>query len=332
MSEFRQDIITKEWVLIAPSRAGRPQEFNKDLPLPEPSVELNPSCIFCPGNEKQTPNQIVQYPRTGDWRVRMVPNKFGLLELGKGEPSKNFYVSLPGIGSHDVVITRYHNQPMALQSVELINEVLEVYSNRVTEMESQESVKYVHIIQNHGKLAGASLQHPHSQIFSMPFVGPHVQEEIRGSAYHHDIFDACIYCSIISHEISLKKRVVIETENFLAICPFESKMPYQIRILSKRHEARFNHMTAAERQELAAVLKSVLAKIYVKLGNPAYNYYIHTLPFSRSQNLSYNEKAYHWHLVIMPRINIWAGLELGTEIYVNTVPPEQAAEFLRGHE
>ena len=88
-------------------------------------------------------------------------------------------------------------------------------------------------------------------------------------------------------------------------------------------------MTEAQRLELAEVLKTALSKIYRRLNDPAYNYYIHTMPFSRSQHVHHNEKAYHWHLVIMPRINVWAGLELGTEIYVNVVPPEQAAEELR---
>ncbi|MBI4053822.1 MAG: galactose-1-phosphate uridylyltransferase [Candidatus Doudnabacteria bacterium] len=330
MSEFRQDIVTKEWVLVAPSRSPRPQEFKKDAATPESLPERAPACIFCPGNEKTTPAPLAQYPKTGEWQIRVVPNKFGLLELAESPPQRDFYVRLPGIGSHEVLITRYHNQPVALQSVALIDQVLAAYTERINELSTYEAVRYVHIIQNHGKLGGASLIHPHSQIIAMPFPGPHLQEELRGANHHYDIFDHCIYCEIILHEKKEQVRVVFETERFLAACPFESKMPYQVRIMPKRHEARFNRITVEERGELAAVMKAVLTKIYHRLGNPAYNYYFHTLPFSRSTNVASNENAYHWHLVIMPRINIWAGLELGTEVYVNVVPPEQAAEFLRG--
>ena len=330
MSEFRQDLVTKEWVLIAPSRRGRPHEFPRSPAVSENLPVVLNTCVFCPGNESKTPEEILRNPRSGDWKIRVVPNKFSVLELDSPKRFRNFYTSLPGIGSHEVLITRAHNEPTVLQSEELIDDVLLTYKERILALEKHPAVKYVHVIQNYGKLAGASLVHPHSQIFAMPFVGPHVQEEIKGSSSHYNIFDKCIYCEIVDHEIANKKRVVLETEKFVAICPYESKMPYQMRILPKIHNARFEHITDEDRRELASVLKNVLSKIYYKLGNPAYNYYIHTMPFSRSPNVLHNENAYHWHLVIMPRINIWAGLELGTEIYVNTIPPEQAAEYLRG--
>ena len=329
MSEFRQDIVTKEWVLVAPRRGRRPHDFRREAASPENLPERNPTCVFCPGNENLTPPEIASYPKGKDWKIRVVPNKFGLLELEQGQTVRNFYVRLPGIGSHEVVITRAHNQITALQSVELINSVLGVYIDRINELGKHESVQYIHIIQNHGKLAGASLIHPHSQIFAMPFLGPHIQEELNGSYNHYHLFDQCIYCEMISYELGKKVRVVEETEHFVVLCPFESKMPYQMRILPKRHEAAFNRITKEERLELAAVLKSVLSKLYYKLGNPAYNYYIHTQPFTKSRNVANTDKSFHWHLVILPRINIWAGLELGTEIYVNIVAPEQAAEFLR---
>lgn len=329
MSEFRQDIVTKEWVLVAPNRAGRPLEFRRDTSRTERLPEISRHCVFCPGNEKGTPAELARYPQKGDWLVRVIPNKFGLLELGTGEPQHNFYVQLPGIGSHEVVITRFHNQPAALQSAELLDLVLQVYIDRLRELAQHESVRYVHIIQNEGKLAGASLIHPHSQIFAMPFLGPHIQEEVRGTHQYYHLFDRCLYCEMIAHEQKAKIRIVQETDHFLITCPFESKMPYQMRIMPKRHEANFYHITEEERKGLAAVIKNVLSKLYFKLGNPAYNYYIHTMPFRRSRNIVHNESAYHWHLVIMPRVNVWAGLELGTEIYVNVVPPEQAAAELR---
>jgi UDPglucose--hexose-1-phosphate uridylyltransferase len=331
MSEFRQDIVTKEWVLIAPARTARPNEFKKEPATPDNLPELVPTCFFCPGNEDKTPPQITQFPKnTKEWLVRVVPNKFSLLDLHHSQKSRgNFYVRLPGIGSHEVVVTRLHNLPTALQPVELIDATLQVFTERLVELSHNPAVRYVHIIQNHGKLGGASMIHPHSQIFAMPFPGPHVAEELRGCHYHFNLFDRCIYCDLIEHELSEKRRVVFETENFLAVCPFESKMPYQMRVLPKQHQAHFYEITAEQRRELAEVLKTVLGRLYRKLGNPAYNYYIHTMPFSRSKYVHHNEQAYHWHLVIMPRINIWAGLELGTEIYVNVVPPEAAAEYLR---
>lgn len=331
MSEFRQDIVTKEWVLIAPNRSGRPHDFKRELATPEGLPEFLDSCVFCPGNEKQTPEEICRIPKSGnDWKVRVVPNKFGVLQLDGGTPQHNFYIRQPGIGSHEIVITKFHNQPTALQPVELIENTIEAYIERINALSKFDAVKYVHIIQNHGKLAGASLIHPHSQIFAMPFLGPHVAAELRGAGNYYSLFDKSIYDDILQHELSVKKRIVLETDRFVVFCPFESKMPYQMRIVPKKQEAKFENIETDDKRELAVVLKSALLKLYNKLGNPSYNYYIHTMPFKRSKNVYRDERAYRWHLVILPRINIWAGLELGTEIYVNVVPPEHAAEYLRG--
>jgi len=329
MSEFRQDIVTKEWVLIAPKRSGRPHEFPREEATPSFLPEVLDTCPFCPGNEKDTPKELMQSPDSAKWQVRVVPNKFGVLELDHGKPQRNFYVRQPGTGSHEVVITRPHNLPTALQPVELIDLTLSAYIERIAELEKHEAVQYVHVVQNHGKLAGASIVHPHSQIFAMPFLGPHVAAELRGAQNYFHIFDNCIYDDILRHELKNKTRIVAETEKFVVFCPFESKMPYQMRIMPKNQQARFDKIDASERKELAIVLKDSLHRLYAKLGNPSYNFYIHTMPFTRSQNVSRDERAYRWHIVILPRINIWAGLELGTEIYVNTVEPEHAAEYLR---
>jgi len=333
MSEFRQDIVTKEWVLIAPSRSGRPYEFKKKPAHSEKLPEVSPSCVFCPGNEKQTPAEILRYPEKGDWKIRVVPNKFGVLELdGAPDTHRNFYVTLPGTGSHEVLITRKHNEPTSMQSVGEIDLSLMIMQQRIDELGRHPGVKYVHVIQNSGQLAGASLVHPHSQIFAMPFLGPHIAEEIKGASSHYHIFDKCVYCQIIQHEIAEKVRIVFETENYVVLCPFESKMPFQMRILPKNHQARFHTINSTHRKELAAVLKNALTRLYTKIGDPSYNFYIHTLPFYKGTNQAVPEEAYHWHLVILPRVNIWAGLELGTEIYVNVMPPEKAAEYLRGEE
>jgi UDPglucose--hexose-1-phosphate uridylyltransferase len=332
MSEFRQDIVTKEWVLIAPSRSGRPDEFKKEPATSQNLPEVVLGCVFCPGGEAQSPAEIYRWPEKGDWQIRLVPNKYGLLEDVEGKAQKNFYVRLPGMGAHEVMITRGHNQPTALQSVQLIEEQLRIYAERIKEFSANQAIKYVHIIQNYGRQGGASLVHPHSQIIAMPFLGPHIQEEIRGSYHHYDLFEQCIYCEMIRHELKVQSRIITETEHFVVMCPFESKLPYQIRIMPKKHRADFSQISAQERGELAAVLKRTLLTLCDKLNNPSYNFYIHTAPFRRSSLATSYEPSYHWHLVILPRINIWAGLELGTEVYVNVMPPEQAADYLRSDE
>ena len=60
------------------------------------------------------------------------------------------------------------------------------------------------------------------------------------------------------------------------------------------------------------------------LGDPAYNFMIHTSPAG-----SREPESYHWHIEIIPHLTSVAGFELGTGFYVNPTPPEKAAEILR---
>lgn len=242
---------------------------------------------------------------------------------------EDFYMSRPGIGDHEVVISRPHNQPVARQDINLIDLTLQVYIDRINDLKVHEEVRYVHLIQNHGMQAGASVVHPHSQIFAIPFLPERIQDELRGTRNYFGENGACVYCEMILHELRIGERVVIDSQDFLVIAPYASKMPFELQILPKTHRPSFHEITITERKALAHVLKEVFSRLYERMRNPAYNFYFHTVPFGGSiESKTHDDrKSYHWHLVILPRVNIWAGFELGTEVYVNVVPPEMAAKF-----
>ena len=157
MSEFRQDHINKNWVLIAERRTSRPQDFEQLPATPAGLPEVAPKCAFCPGHEKETPAEISRYPKKGDWSIRVVTNKYEAVGHVLGKRHEDFYVSRPGIGDHEIVIARYHNRPTALQDEALIDLTLQTYIDRVNDLKDHEEVRYIHIIQNHGQQAGASL-------------------------------------------------------------------------------------------------------------------------------------------------------------------------------
>lgn len=329
MSEFRQDSISKNWVLIAETRGKRPDDFKQLPATPEGLPDVSPSCVFCPGQERQTPGEIVRYPDKKQWLVRVIPNKYEAVGHVLGKRLEDFYVSRPGIGDHEVVITRLHNQSTALQEISLIDLTLQVYIDRINELRDHEEIRYVHIIQNHGHQAGGSMIHPHSQIFGIPFMPERIQEELAGTRSYFDIHGACAYCEMILYELRAQERVVLDTPDFLVSTPYASKMPFILHVLPKTHRASFQDITISERKELAAVMKTVFSRLYERMKNPAYNYYIHTLPFGGTgltKSID-DSKSYHWHMVVMPRVNVWAGFELGTDVYVNPMPPEKAAKF-----
>ena len=147
---------------------------------------------------------------------------------------------------------------------------------------------------------------------------------MRGSEVIYKYRYICIFCDMVRQEISTGTRIVIEDDNFIAFEPFAPRFPFETWILPKKHEAHFENTQKIEIEELATVLKSTLAKIETALDSPPYNYILHTSPFN-SGELEY----YHWHIEIMPRLTRVAGFEWGTGYYINSVPPESAAEYLR---
>jgi len=329
LSEFRQDIVSEHWVLFAPNRAKRPEDFkytpNEDLST-KPLVDHE--CVFCPGNEAYN-LETHAYPKGKDWQVRVVLNKYEALGHEGGRQRSDFYSVREGIGDHEVIITRPHNVIPAFFTDELMELNLRVYQSRMRQLSEHSEVEYVHIFQNYGRDGAASMIHPHSQIFATPFVPEHIHDEVTGSYVYFQQHGACIYCEMILREMQDKIRIVYDDADFLVFAPFAARVPYALRIIPKKHRASFIDMTDSERRSLAKVLKLVLRKLFYKLKNPPYNYYIHSVPVTHSLLTRYDERSYHWHLEILPRLTIWGGFELGSDVYVNTVMPEVSADLLR---
>lgn len=329
MSEFRQDIVSQHWVLFAPNRASRPEDFKRPAPVDPKTIPAHDkSCPFCPGNESLN-LEVYSHPKGSDWKIRVIQNKFEALGHTGGRTRSDFYLVREGIGDHEVVITRPHNILTAFLPDDLMDLNLKVYQERMRALSNHPEVEYVHVLQNHGKEGAASLAHPHSQIFATPFVPPHLHDEVTGSFEYFRQTGACVYCEMILKELSDKERLVLDHKDFLVFAPFAARVPYALRIIPKRHQASFMDMTVVERHSLGQVLKYILQKLYHKLSDPPYNYYIHTLPVTHSLMTRYDERSYHWHLEILPRLNVWGGFELGSDVYVNTVLPEKSADVLR---
>jgi UDPglucose--hexose-1-phosphate uridylyltransferase len=333
MSEFRQNPISKQWVLISPNRGKRPEEF-KTHSVMHGLPELDPNCVFCPGNEDKNPDlceNVCRIPDNNDWQVRVIANKYPVLEQAQGaKPHNDFYTSRAGYGDHEVIITRKHNEPVALQSISQVELSLHAFTDRINTMGKDEKIGYVEVFHNHGRDAGASLVHPHYQIISTPFVPPHLHSELSGCFHYFDVHRTCVYCDIIKEELKDRDRLVYESEHFVVVSPYASRKPFEMWILPKKHGARFENISLSEIKHLSFVLKATLGQLYTKLSDPPLNFYIHSMPFARSHHLTQEENSFHWHLIIFPRLTIWAGFEYSTGIPVNPVAPEEAASFLRG--
>jgi len=334
MSEIRQDITTNEWVIIATDRAKRPHDFVKPAkPLPP---EFDPKCPFCPGNESQTPPEVLGYRQGGPanspgWWIRVIPNRFAALSpreasaTPKREVENGLFRKMDGIGKHEVLIeTPKHNLYFPNFMDKQAEEVVIALRERYLALRTESNIKVVIIFKNHGDQAGTSLLHPHSQIVATPIVPQSLRRRLATATRYFDDNGGCLYCDLIQAEFKAARRMVEDGPKFFVMHPFASRSPFETWILPKQHSACFGHLDIDSTKELGRVLKRVLGKIFKLLGNPDYNIVIHTAPVNEEE-----EDYFHWYLRIIPRLSMMAGFEIGSGIFINTGLPEETAEALR---
>ncbi len=332
MPELRQDSTTKEWVVIATERAKRPHDFiigNKKKELPS----FVASCPFCPGNESETPPEVLAYRDSGKandsgWRVRVTRNKYPAL-IRRGtivrEEKSRFFRRMDGVGVHEVIIeSPFHNGLIPLMKDKGVEEILLAYRERYNALKKDPMVKLIIIFKNHGESAGTSLEHPHSQLVATPIVPMYIRRKYEVATSYYDDTGRCLNCDIVEEELKSGERIVIETDKFIVFHPFASHSPFETWIVPKRHLSSFGNVPTEDIIDLAKVLKTTLLKMYKSLNDPDFNYVIHTAPVDDE-----NKNYYLWHIQILPRLTTVAGFELGSGIYINTALPEETAEFMR---
>ncbi len=315
-------------MIIASDRPTRPA----DLHTPE-TPKTGGFCPFCEGNERKTPGEIAAYrssdsqPDGPGWRVRVVPNKFPALRV-EGELRKRgegMYDVMSGVGAHEVIIEcPEHAASLSQLPERQIQLAISMYRDRLLDLRKDKRLAFGMIYKNVGAAAGATLEHPHSQLVVMPVAPRNVDVEMQHASAFYDFRGRCLFCDMITQEQSTETRVVEQNEHFIAFAPFASRFPFEMWVLPKEHSAHFDSIRQPEMASLAALLKRCLAKLEIALENPPYNYIIHSAPFRHAV-----QERYHWHMEIIPRIIHVAGFEWGTGFYINPVPPEDAAQYLR---
>ncbi len=330
MPELRKDPVLGRWVIISTERAKRPKDFKFE---PE-QKKINPSeCPFCPGNEYATPPEIFAIrneetqPNSPGWSLRVIPNKFPALRI-EGELNRKgegIYDKMNGIGAHEVIIeTNQHQYDLADLSVDSVYNLVNTYQKRILDLKKDPRLRYVMIFKNFGAIAGASLEHSHSQLIATPIIPKRVIEEMDGAKRYFEYRDRCIFCDIIAQETKTSKRMVSENNNFIAICPFAPRFPFEIWILPRHHISNFEDTDDASLYDFAFILKDCLVRLKKALNTPPYNFIIHTTPITLK-----GIEFYHYHIEIIPVLTRIAGFEWGTGFYINPTAPEESASYLK---
>jgi UDPglucose--hexose-1-phosphate uridylyltransferase len=329
MSVIRQDPTTKEWVIFSTERAKRPDQFKRNhSPINLPPYQ--PSCPFCPGNETLTPLEILRLPSTenGSWDVRVIPNKFPVLQ-GTGEATRReagpLFREMDGVGSHEVIIeTPIHNQRMAMMKDHEVERILTACQMRYCILEKDPRIKSIIIFKNHGEHAGTSLEHPHIQLVATPVAPMLMRQKYEVAISHYDDTGRCLYGDLVAAELEAHVRVLFETDGFVVFHPYASRLPFETWITPRHMQSSFGQISPDDLAELASVLRRTLSGLDAALHNPHFNFVIHSASAGDQQ-----QDYYLWHIQILPRLTTIAGFELGSGIFINTMMPEESANFLR---
>lgn len=328
MSEIRQNIITRDWVIMATERAKRPHDFVSRAPARETLEKYKKDCPFCAGNEKDATEEFVRIDdESGNWQVRVIANKYPALSP-KGDRIRNddgLHRTISGIGIHDVVVeSPEHDAIFAFMSWKHIYNILLSYKIRYNQIRNDRRLEAIVIFKNYGSSAGSSLEHTHSQIAATPVVPFQFRDRIQEAIRYFDDHGDCIVCRTLLDEISTQRRIVYENSSFLAFIPYAALTPFHVWIFPRMHSSSYGNISDEEMVDLASILKTVLLMLHKGLGDPDYNFTIRTAPLADNES-----RYFHWYLSIIPRITKNAGFELGSGMFINSALPEESAEYLR---
>ncbi|PIE72249.1 MAG: galactose-1-phosphate uridylyltransferase [Deltaproteobacteria bacterium] len=328
MPELRKDPVIGRWVIVARERSKRPSDFAVEAP---PAVEG--FCPLCNGNESFTPSEVLTlYDDSseavkGSWEVRVVPNKYPALVI-EGRLNREgvgLYDQMNGIGAHEVVIeTPRHDEVFADFSREKMARVFQAYRERILDLQKDPRFRYIMVFKNHGKAAGASLEHSHSQLIALPILPQMIDAELAGAKAHYQNKERCVFCDIIRQELNSEVRVVCQNDAFVCVAPFASRTPFEMCILPKLHHSAFSSVNDEQLLGLAEIFAESLKRLCGCIAGVPYNFVLHTEPL-HSGGLEY----YHWHFEIVPKLTSIAGFEWGSGFYINPLPPEEAVSFLK---
>ena len=321
-------------MLVAGALKKKPNFFAKSVRRQQVSAR---NCPFENPQKTQKINPLfwlarpqakgVAREKISSWFLQVLPNKYPILTPHKVCPvplRDKPYEKMDGSGFQELVITRDHERSLAFLTKEEILLVLESYLARYLALKNEKCIEYILIFHNNGPSAGATVAHPHSQILALPIIPLDVSHSLRGSSRYFQRYKKCAHCSILKKELAAQQRIIYLNRHFIAICPYASHVSFEIRVYPLKHASNFEEITFPEKESLADIMRSVFHKLNNSLNNPDYNFFIHTAP-TKARRM----RPYHWHLEILPRTNIWGGVELGTGTEVIKMPPEEAARLFR---
>ncbi|MEZ5385883.1 MAG: galactose-1-phosphate uridylyltransferase [Prosthecobacter sp.] len=331
MSEMRFNPITLDWVIMAPERDMRPDDF-RCWPETRPVRSAHrKDCPFCLGNEHLTPPEITRVDAPdGSWNVRVFSNKYPAFVTADDlkRRKQGLFRSMVAAGAHEVLVEHpRHDRDMGDMEPSHLALLLRTYRERYTVLRSNPLVESIVIFKNHGKSAGSSLEHSHSQIIAAPVISSQVWNRLQEARRYHELNGGCLYCTVVKEEHDDGERIVESSPSFAAFMPYASLSPFHTWVFPLKHQPSFDQLSDTDIDELAVLLGRLLRRLKVAAGDPDFNISIRSAPVGEMSS-----NCFHWYLSLVPRLIQLAGFELGSGTYINSMRPEICAERFRSVE
>jgi UDPglucose--hexose-1-phosphate uridylyltransferase len=319
--ELRKDPITRSWVVV-----GHRDEV----------AASSLGCPFCPP-KVDFRQSLLRLPGQGPWQVMVTPHPDPLYRV-EGEPGRRadgIYDTMRAIGADEIVIeTPEHDRQLEDLSDEQILLVMDAWKQRIEDLKRDLRFKYVSVFKNYGALAGQVCLHSHSQVSATTFVPRRILYELRAAREWFSEKERCVFCDIVKQEERQGIRIVDTQGEYVALCPYASRVPYEVWLINRKHNYLFERpRPGSNRLNLAALLRRVLRRL--RQVAPAYHLVVHTSPNTihpKGEGAKYWKTIvddYHWHIEILPIVETRSKSYSIKEVYYNSFLPEQAAERLR---
>mgnify|MGYP002629469525 FL=1 len=336
MSEIRLDRVHNQYVIIAPERLRRPD------PVKHYAFRVvNATCPFCDGNEDLTPPEVFAIrdnaANSPSWKTRVVPNLYKAVQIELDDISRRdgMFESIAGVGAHEILIdSPFHDRNLVDLDKEQLQNWLRSVIIRIDDLSHDKRLIYLSVFKNYGKNAGATQDHPHTQLLAIPIMPQNELVFLQRNLKYYQRHGRGIIQDIVYNERVAKERVLKESGDFIAFCPYASAYPFEVMITPTKNIASLNKCTRKEVVDLSTVIKSVFEMLRGQLGDFDYNLSFHLPPlnsnFENEPYLESVEKNYAFRIRITPRIYALAGFEISTGMAINSIEPEECAKLLRG--
>ncbi len=326
----RRNILTGDWVLVSPHRTKRPWQGQVERLPADTRPAYEPTCYLCPGNERagglRNPAYEGTYVFDNDFAALLPNSPNQVVSQGK-----LFQAEAESGICRVICFSPRHDLTLPEMEVAAIERVVDVWAEQIAELGSRPDIGYVQLFENKGAAMGSSNPHPHGQLWANHRVPQEPAKEDQTQRTYYAEQQRPLLLDYLAAELEQQERIVIEQAHWVALVPYWAVWPYEVLLLPRRHVTELPALTAAERTDLAQILKRLLTR-YDNLFETSFPY---SMGWHGQPTESGDYRHWQLHAHFYPPLLRSATVKkfmVGYEMLGNPqrdITPEQAAERLR---